>query len=1079
MLSFSQTNIHNVFLYSKQSQNKNMFMKKFFLLTAIIIAGYSFALAQKSITGKVTSKRTGAPLPGVSIVVPGTDKATQTDANGNFSLSNVPANSKVAFSYIGYKAFEGPMPAGSRLDIEMEEDSRELSEVVVTAFGIRRSDKALGYSVAKVYPDALLQKSEPDALKALQGKVAGVDIRTSQGTPGAATLIQIRGNNSLLFGSQPLIIVDGVPYSNDNLVTSNQASGGGAYSTGFSNLDPNDIASMNVLKGSSAAALYGSRASNGVLVITTKSGGAKKIKGTEISFKSSVSTETVANLPDYQNDYGAGSQRAYSNANGSWGPAFRDLDSIPAWPTYRAAYPELFPSANIAYRPDPDNVESLFNRGWVYENSVSLNGGNEKSSVGLTASHLNHKGYMSNSSFSRANLGLGAATKLDIGLNLSGNFSYVRSNQKGGVFGENQIGGAASSFARSLFLARNWDYSLPFEDKNGLPLQHNVTGYDHPLWSAKYNTVKTNEERFVANMHADFNINKWIRLDYTLGTNIAHIDRREVTEIGSRAAAGLGRLILDAYRKQELESNFLVTLTPRINDDLTVKFIVGHNFNQRTITNATQTGNQFIAKGIYSLTNTAQQQFTSDFYSRQRIIGVFGDVTLSYKNFAFLNSTLRNDWSTTLPAQNRRYLYPSVSGSFVFTDAFAIKSNVLDFGKIRAGWAKVGRDAPPYFTEDVYQINPNFLGIPSATLSTTAANPELKPEFTSEVEIGAQLSFLKRMIEFDATWYQRNTTENIYPITLPSSSGYQAKYLNFGNIRNEGVELDLIVRPIRTKDFNWEVHGILTKNKNTVTKLMDGVERLQAAGIIAGINPYFEVGMPYGYLRGTVSARDEEGNLLIDPVTGWMIQADEEEFIGNPNPDYKLGVTNTFNYKGFSLSVLWDMTKGGDMYSVTVNSLMGRGVTKDTRDRETHWVIPGVYGDPNNPGQPLLDGAGKKIQNHTVITTNDLYFSPGGPSGSFGINSPTEWQVYDATVYRLREVTLSYDLPRSIFGKTPIKGIRVSLSGRNLWHEAPNFPKYTNFDPEVNSFSSTIVQGIELSAAPTTRRFGFNVNVTF
>src|SRR5690349_653232 len=317
-----------------------MFMKKFLLLTAIVLAGYSYALAQKSISGTVTSRKSGAPLPGVSVLVSNSSKATVTDVNGKFSLTDIPANSKLTFSMIGYKTSEQGVSSGNTFNIDLEEDTRELSEVVVTALGIRRQDRQLGYSIAKVDPDALVQKSEPDVLKSLQGKVAGVDIRSSQGTPGAATRIQIRGNNSFLGNNQPLVIVDGVPYSNDQVSTTNQASNGGAYTSGLSNLDPNDIASMNVLKGSSAAALYGSRASNGVLVITTKSGSGRKTKGTEIAVKSSVSTETIANMPDYQNDYGAGSQLAYSNANGSWGPAFRNTDSIPAWPTLKAAYPE-------------------------------------------------------------------------------------------------------------------------------------------------------------------------------------------------------------------------------------------------------------------------------------------------------------------------------------------------------------------------------------------------------------------------------------------------------------------------------------------------------------------------------------------------------------------------------------------------------------------------------------------------------------------------------------------------------------------------------------------------------------------
>ena len=250
------------------------------------------------------------------------------------------------------------------------------------------------------------------------------------------------------------------------------------------------------------------------------------------------------------------------------------------------------------------------------------------------------------------------------------------------------------------------------------------------------------------------------------------------------------------------------------------------------------------------------------------------------------------------------------------------------------------------------------------------------------------------------------------------------------------------------------------------------------AGIVSGINPYLEPGMPFGYLRGTASARDAEGNLLIDPVTGWIITADEEQMVGDPTPDFKLGLNNTLRYKGLSLNVLWDWTQGGDIYSTTITSLLGRGVTKDSRDRQTAWIIPGVYGDPNDPGQPLLVG-GKTVPNHTVITTNDVYFSAGGPSGSFGINSATEWQVYDATVYHLREVTLAYDIPKTLMKKLPFKGVTLSFSGRNLWHLAPNVPRYTNFDPEVNSFGSTAVQGIELSAAPTTRRFGFNINVTF
>src|SRR5688572_6177733 len=864
---------------------KKILLTALFFLSALIMFGQS-----RTVTGKVTSAD-GKPIPFATVTVKGTSTAVSADENGNFSIQ-APANAVLVFSSTGYQSSEVNTGTQTAVNTTLSGQGA-MAEVVVTALGIRRSDRGLGYSVSKVNPDNLLQKSEPDILKSLQGKVAGVDIRSSQGTPGAATRIQIRGNNSFFGNSEPLIVVDGVPYSNDQVTTTSQVSNGGAYSSGISNLDPNDIASMNVLKGSSAAALYGSRASNGVIVITTKSGSARRPRGVEINFKSSISGETIANLPEYQNEFGAGSQLGYSNANGSWGPAFSTLDSIPAWPSIAAAYPELFPNGKTAYRPYPNNVKDLFRKGFIYENSLNVSGGDEKSSVGVTASHLFHKGYVYNSDLERANLALGASTKLSLGINVSGNFAYSRANQNGGFFGENQVSGTASSFARSLFLARNWDMNLPFEDANGLPLQPNVTGYDNPRWSAKYNTINTNEERIVAGAHFDFLINKWIRFDYTVGSNVARIDRREVTEIGSRAASGLGKLVLDNYRKQELESNLLVTLTPTVNDDISLKILVGNNINQRTITNATQTGNEFITKGVYTLTNTAQQQFTSDFYSRHRIIGLFGDVTVGYKNFAFLNGTLRNDWSSTLPVENRSYLYPSVSGSVIVTDALNIKSDIIDYGKLRAGWAKVGRDATPYSLDDVYTINPGFTGIPSATLPSTANSPDLKPEFTEEIELGTQLSFLKRRIELDFTWYDRKSTNLIAIITTPPSSGYLAQVTNFGGIKNTGVEIDLLVRPIRGKDFSWDVHGIFTHNENTVTELTSGVDRIQMAGIISGINPYLEPGKPFGYLRGTVSARDAEGNLLIDPVTGWSITADDEAMVGDPTPDFKLGITNT------------------------------------------------------------------------------------------------------------------------------------------------------------------------------------------
>ena len=1065
-------------------------MRRFLTLFTVLMFSVLLTFAQsRVVTGVVTDDK-GAPVEGATIRVKGAKTGTAADANGSYRIS-VPAGATLVISGVGIAPQEIAVGNQSTVNVSVSRNVGVEATVVVTAAGIRRSEKSLGYTVSKVDPTILVQQSEPDVLKTLQGKVSGVDIRTSQGTPGAATRIQIRGNSSFFGDNQPLIIVDGVPYSNTQLTTSSQTTGGGAYGSGISDLDPNDIASMSILKGSSAGALYGSRASNGVIIITTKSGSATRSKkGMEVNFKSSVSFENIANLPEYQNLFGTGANFDYSNSNGSWGPAFGQgrtwagtgawstntsgTDSIPAWPEFKAAYPSLFPSANIAFVPQPNNVKNLFTTGVVFENSIGFNGGDEKTAFSLVGSQLNQKGYVPNSSYDRSNLSMGGSTKLNIGLNLRGNVGYSRSTQKGGFFGEQQFTGASSEFARTLFLGRNWNTDLPFETLDGKSITWNGGAqFDNPKWASKYNRITTFEERTNANMHADFNLTKWAKVDYGIGSNVVTINRRQIIEIGSRAAQGTGSITLDNLRQQEIESTFLLSLTPTITKDFTVNARVGTSFNQRTTLRQANTGNTFIVRGIYNLSNTSQQIFNADTYSRRRLLGVLGDLTLGYKNWAFLTATGRNDWSSTLPQANRSYFYPSLSGSLVFTDALKISNSILDYGKVRASWAKVGRDANPYSLDDVFNLGTNFLGQTTASLPGTANNPQLQPEFTKETEFGTQLSFLKRRIEVDFTVYNKISTNQIAAIAVPTSTGYFNQVRNFGQISNKGIEVELTLRPIRSKNFNWDIRTVYTQNKNTVDKLIDGVDRIALGGV--GDDPvnYLEAGQPFGYLRGSMSARDSAtGALLINPLTGFLIRSVNQGYIGNPSPRFKMGVTNTFTYKGFSLSALFDWTSGGDMYSVTNSSLLGRGVIAFTADRLSSWVLPGIYGDANTQKAILIGG--KTVPNQTRISTNDLYFGE-----SFAINAAREWNVFDATVYRLRELSLGYDVPKSVFKKLPIGSLSVSVTGRNLWFYAPGFAKSTNFDPEVNSYGSTSVQGLELSAAPTSKRIGINLNVTF
>ncbi len=1084
-------------------------MRNFVLLLGLFLSAIQLAQAQRVITGTILDQNSD-PVIGASVLAVGTTVGTVSDFNGQYSLAIPEGATQLQVSYTGYDSKVLSLGASNVMDVTLEEGV-VLETAVVTALGISRDKKEIGYAIENVSGEDIQQKGEADVLRSLQGKVAGVNIIGSSSQPGSATRMVIRGNTSFLGQNQALYVVDGIPYDASVYTGTFQLVGGGAYGNRASDLDPNNIESISILKGATAAALYGSRASRGVVVITTKSGSGKKRDGLKIELSSGMTSESIASLPNYQNTYGTGTGFGYSPANGSWGAGFQDavpyptIDSIPNWliGNYQDSYDRLRAlgtpgvTPNVVYKAYPNNVNSLFNSGIMLDNSVTLSTGlGAGGSFVTTLSQTNHEGIFPNSSYQKTSIAIGGSNQFENGFRIGLNIAYTNSLQEGLQGGA--IGSAAhtSYMARSMYLGRNWDQEgLPFED----PVTHESLFFigrgnaDNPQWSAKYNGFNSDVSRSVVNLSAGYDIKNLFEVDYRIGLNTYGENDLEWIRPGSKGAGGLGQITSGYIQYEEIESILMLSRRQRFSDNFALQARVGHNVNQQTSDVQNVIGSQILDFNIIDIDNTIAQVSNGGIYSRQRLMGIFGELTFDYKSFLFLTLTGRNDWSSTLPVENNSFFYPSASLAFVFSEALGMDpTGFLTSGKLRMNWSQVGNSPAPYLLQPNFLINlgePDnltagvrdidfpFGGIAGLTLENTLKDPNLRPEFTTSKEVGVELGFLRNRITLDASVYETESTDQLALLTLPTASGYDAFYTNFGNLRSVGAEVTLGITPVQSRDFEWTVSGAFTKYKTTVEELFGDVNEIEIRALFGGeIAPVLRVGEEYGVFRGTMSARDDEGNLLIDADNGQVFNANEQGIIGNPNPDFTLGIVNSVSWKGFKLGAVIDWRQGGDLYSETVNSMLGRGVLHfQGETREQGAVIPGVYG-VNVGGQivPLLDENGNKIPNQTMVEQNDLWFGT-----TFGVNSQNEWAVFDATVIRLREITLGYTVPTKLLGNTFVKGLTINLVGRNLWYNAPNFPEDSNFDPETSTFGDNNYQGFEFQNLPSIRRFGANVKFTF
>lgn len=1076
---------------------------KLYTLIGFLCIGYWLCLPayaqQRSVSGNVTSGEDGTSLPGVNVILKGTNVGTVTDLDGNYRL-NVPDDAQtLTFSFIGFTEQDIDINGRSVIDVQMASDIKQLTEVIVTAVGIEREKRALGYAVSEVSAENVAQASEPDPIRALQGKVAGVNILSSSGIAGGATNITIRGKSSLLNNNQPLFVVDGVPFDNSIFDDTRATSAGSIPDGGFTNrafdIDPNTIESVTVLKGAAASALYGSRAANGVILITTKAGKKGGKKGLEVTVNSSYNMEEIANTVDIQEIYTQGAGFSYNGGFvGTWGERYEVVNAaggVPHpldQPRLAEAFPE-FQGQTIMVSPR-NNAEEFFRTGHVIENSLNIVSGGESSSVIVGFSRMDNAGIVPNNKVERTTINLGGNAQLDNGLFVTGSINYVKVEQDGPQIGTPLGGGNTSITERLLFTPPNYDlanypYINPIDNSN----VYYRTDQDNPYWLAETSPYVSSVDRYFGNVTLAYDVTDWLSFTYRAGFN-AFTDRRlNVIAKGSSKIPN-GEIIKDDIYRQELDGTFLATITKDIGEDFNIKVDLGQNINQRLTDRQKITGTGIIVFGINDLDNTSSQVASGEGLEKRRLIGLFGNAIVSYKDWAFLTLTARNDWSSTLPKAERSFLYPSTSLSVAFTEALNIQSDFLSFGKIRASYGKVGNDADPYLTKTIFLTNPpaglgnGNLGVPFTnpdfsnvnvlTLGNTIGNGFLKPEFTTEYEVGTELNFMKNRINLDFTYYFRKTTDQIVDVEVPATTGSTRLIQNIGEVQNKGIEVALGLIPVQLGGFTWNINSVFTRNRSEIIELGEGLDELFVSGF-TGLGIVHRPGLPYGQIIGTDYLRDPETDLpLINPDNGVLIDNPVDQIIGDPNPDFNWSVTNSFTYKGVSVSFLVDWVKGGDQLCYPCGQVRARGISEETAiNRESPRVIPGFFADPDDPTQPMRDAEGNKVPNDFQISANDLYFIDGiATSGAWSHN------VMDASAIRLREVRLGYSVPQEWLERTPFGSASIAITGRNLWYEAYNFPADLNYDPEVSS-SNGNGTGINFSTVPTTKRYGVNLRFSF
>ncbi|MGJ1391818.1 SusC/RagA family TonB-linked outer membrane protein [Sphingobacterium spiritivorum] len=1040
---------------------KQKLLKIFLVCTLLVGVVYA---QNRQVSGKVTSASDGSPVQGVSVAVQGTSTATQTDGSGNYSI-DVTGNATLVFSYVGYQRQTVEVGNRSTINVQLTSDETSLEEVVVTALGVKREKKAVGYSVQEVKSSDILNSRENNVVNALAGKVAGLQISSSGGQAGSSALIQLRGNTSITGSSEPLFVIDGIPMDN----TSNQGDVSvdplftGTNGSRISDLDPNIIESISVLKGAGASALYGSRGANGVIMITTKKGIADaNRKLPRISLSSSVSFDN-AFLDGFQTTYLQGLNGLYRNglplAYGGYSEqAGQSPQTSALWGPHKDSVSQAVIDA-IGMPKIIDPRDQFYQTGVNWNNSVSLSGGATNTSYILTYSNTDQKGIVPNNTFKRNGFTGSFSTKLSQLVSSSTSVSYT--NTKNNRMLE---GNGFQSFLYGLnFAPISFDMKEAYEKYGNLSWQSAETatgGFNNPFWLVNHNSRPGTTNRFVISNETTVDILPWLKLINRAGLDTYSDLLEEKVDIGTKGVPK-GRYFSGLINYKQWNNDFILSANHKINDDWAISGLLGTNYNQRSYNRRTIRGLDLNMAGFFDISGMITKQAYQVDYLR-RLVGVYASANIDYKNYFFLNVTARNDWSSTLPQGNNSFFYPSVSSSFVFSEALGIANDYFSYGKIRASIAKAGNDAPVYYTEQTYvQANPSdgtrgdilfpFNGVNGFKSSNVLASKDLKPEIVTEYEIGTELKFFKNRVGLEVSYYNKKSENQIIQQPIAPTSGYSSRVANAGKLSNKGIEVMLDVTPVKTENFTWNVTGNFAKNKYKLESLAEGVDNIFLGGFTS---PQVRIDKDYGYvIWGAGFKKNEQGQTLIDD-DGLPIMAEDLGPIGDVLPDWTMGLRSSFRYKNLSLSGLLDVRTGGKLLNLDLYYSTFYGSSVLTEDRGKVVVFDGIRES---------DG----LENTTKVTKNQAFYQNW-------FSTVDQNFVEDAGFIKLREVTLSYTLPKSWLQKANIGEVTVSATGRNLWVKSD----FTYKDPE-GSLIGNQVQGLYHSVTPGSKGFTFGVNVKF